>query len=99
MSQKSIDTAAIASAAAEISTINNQLTETLSRSAKTVQSLRSVWSGQASEAAIAAFNAFESKYSIMYRQMLDDYSKFLKNYSAEGYADTETKGIRLADTI
>ena len=64
MSQKSIDTAAIASAAAEISTINNQLTETLSRSAKTVQSLRSVWSGQASEAAIAAFNAFESKYSI-----------------------------------
>ena len=99
MSQKKIDTAAIESAAATIANINNQLMETLSSSRATVQSLSSVWSGQAADATISAYNAFETKYSQQYREMLDQYSKFLKNVAAAGYQETESLGAKLADTI
>jgi len=99
MSMKKIDTAAIESAASTISSINNQLTETLRSSRATVQSLGAVWSGQAADATISAYNAFETKYSQMYRQMLDEYSKFLKNAAAAGYQQTEIEAKKLADTI
>lgn len=99
MSMKKIDTAAIESAASTISNINNQLTETLRNSRATVQSLGAVWSGQACEATISAYNAFETKYSQLYREMLDQYSKFLKNTAAASYIEEESKGIKLADTI
>ena len=100
MSQKkSIDIAAIENAAATISNINNQLTDTLRTSRATVQSLGAVWSGQACDATISAYNAFEPKYSQLYRDMLEQYSKFLKNTAAQEWGQTEEKGKQLADTI
>lgn len=99
MSQKKIDTAAIISAADTISNINNQLTNTLESSRTTVEGLRNVWSGQAADATIQAYRAFETKYSQQYREMLNEYSKFLKDIAAEGYIATENRGTSLADTI
>ena len=99
LKKKSIDIAAIENAASTISNINNQLTDTLRTSRATVQSLGAVWSGQACDATISAYNAFESKYSQLYRDMLEQYSKFLKNTAAQEWGQTEEKGKQLADTI
>lgn len=99
MSQIKINTGAIENAASDITTINNQILDTLARSRAQVQSLSSSWSGPAAEATISAFLAFETKYSQKYRGMLNDYSNFLKNVAAGNYKDNEEKGTQLADTM
>lgn len=96
---KKIDPAAIRSAASNVSSINRQLSDTLSSSIATVTSLRSVWSGQACEATISAFTTFANKYTAVYSDMLNQYSSFLNNQAAEGYETTEQQGVRLADTM
>ena len=98
MSQKKIDPAVIQEAAATIADINTKLTNTLSSSKTTVQSLRNAWSGPTAEATINAYTAFETKYSTMYRQMLDDYRKFLDQAATE-WSDTESLGGKLVASI
>ena len=99
MSQKNINIGAIEEAASQISQINNQLMDTLNTSRTTVQSLSSVWSGRACEATISAFNAFETKYFQLYRDMLEQYSSFLKNTAAEQWSAVENRGTKNADLI
>ena len=57
-----IDPKQIAEIAGKIKEMNVQLDETLKSSQSTVQSLKIVWTGQASEATIGAFNNFAQKY-------------------------------------
>lgn len=99
MAVKSLDTAAIEQASAQIRGINQRLTDTLSQSKTVITSLGSVWTGQASDETIAAFNAFETKYSVEYRQMLEAYTNFLSNVAAQGYSATEASVARKSDQI
>ncbi len=90
MATKSIDTAAIEQASSQMRGINQRLTDTLNQSRSVIGSLSSVWTGQAADETIQAFNAFETKYSQEYRQMLEAYTNFLSNVAAMGYQQTET---------
>lgn len=94
-----IDTQLIRNAASTISGQNQQLLETLNASKKTVDSLSSVWTGQAATATIEAYSAFAQKYFQVYHDMLDEYVKFLNNVAGTGYESAETKVASKADEI
>lgn len=94
-----IDTAAIRNTASTIANQNNRLEETLLNCQQAVHSLSGAWTGAAAEATIAAFDSFAAKYFAQYKEMLDEYVKFLNNAAGEGYEITEQQAIRKADQI
>lgn len=94
-----INTAAIRETASTIATQNNRLEETLLTCQQTVRSLSGSWTGTASEATIAAFDSFAAKYFSQYKEMLDQYVKFLNNAAGAGYEETEQRVARKADEI
>lgn len=94
-----IDTQTIRSTAATIFAQNEALFETLIASQTTVQSLGSVWTGAASEATISAYDTFAAKYFESYREMLDQYVKFLTNIAGAGYEQTEQQVTSKANEI
>lgn len=94
-----IDTGAIQSTAATIHAQNDQLFATLQQSKATVHSLKGAWQGAAADATIKAYDSFAGKYFEQYRDMLNEYVKFLNYTAADGYASTEQKVERKADHI
>lgn len=94
-----IDTQLIRSTASTISAQNQKLFEVLNQSNSTVNSLSGVWTGQAADATISAYNSFAQKYFESYRDMLDQYVKFLNGVAGEGYENVESKVQRKADEI
>ena len=94
-----IDTGAIHSTASTIADQNNRLEETLLSCQQTVRSLSGAWTGAASEATIAAFDSFAAKYFSQYKEMLDQYVKFLNVAAGEGYEQMEQQITRKADQI
>ena len=99
MSEKRIDTGVIQSVAASIDHLNNELLDTLEQSRATVVGLNSIWTGQAAEATISAYTAFERKYSQHYQEKLAEYSCFLRSIASENYEDAERLGRKLGDII
>ena len=94
-----IDTAAIRETASTIDAQNQRLEDTLLACQRTVRSLSDSWTGTASEATIAAFDSFAARYFSQYKEMLDQYVKFLNNAAGEGYEETERRVTRKADEI
>ena len=94
-----IDTQTIRSTAGTIAAQNERLFETLTASQSTVQSLSSVWTGAASEATISAYDSFAANYFENYREMLDQYVKFLNNVAGAGYEQTEQQVTSKASEI
>lgn len=94
-----IDTGAIRSTALAIAAQNERLEETLLNCQQAVHSLSGDWTGAAAEAAIAAFDSFAAKYFAQYREMLDEYVKFLNDVAGEGYEEAERQAVRKADLI
>ena len=99
MSEKRIDTGVIQSIAASIDHLNNELLDTLEQSRATGVGLSSIWTGQAAEATVSAYTAFERKYSQYYQEKLEEYSRFLRQSAAGNYEQAESLGSRLADMI
>lgn len=94
-----IDTGAIRSTASNIATQNNRLEETLLSCQQTVRSLSGSWTGVAAETTVTAFDSFAAKYFSQYKELLDQYVKFLNNVAGEGYEETEQQVTRKADQI
>ncbi len=94
-----INTDLVAQVASNIESLNNQLNDQLNDAKATVDSLANVWSGEAAEATISAFAEFSAKYFQDYKDILDQYVKFLRNNVEQGYFDTETANTNLADSF
>ncbi|MBQ6679227.1 MAG: WXG100 family type VII secretion target [Lachnospiraceae bacterium] len=94
-----IDPKQIAAIAEKIRLQNEQLDRTLTDSQTAVRNLKGVWTGQAADATIGAFDDFARKYFENYKEMLNRYVLFLNKAASEGYAETETKVESLADEI
>ena len=94
-----IDTGAIRSTASNIASQNSRLEETLLSCQQTVKSLSGSWTGSAADATIAAFDSFAAKYFSQYKEMLDQYVKFLNNAAGEGYEQTEQQVTSKASQI
>ncbi len=94
-----VNTDQVAQIASDIQGLNERLSEELTNSKTTVDNLSSIWEGEASQATISAFDEFASKYFSTYKEIIEQYVQFLKNNVEQGYFDTETANISLADAF
>lgn len=79
--------------------LNKKLSEELTNSKSTIDQLANVWSGEAAQATISAFDEFAAKYFQNYEDIIKQYVQFLRTNVAQGYGDTETENIGLADAF
>ena len=93
-----ISTDQVAQIASNIEGLNQRLTEELTNSKATIDQLANIWSGEAAQATISAFDEFAGKFFQNYEDVITQYVKFLRDV-AQGYVDTETQNIGLADAF
>ena len=93
----SINSKVIADAAATMSRLNTELQDILKTTQSEVNALSGIWTGEASETTIASYNAFSSKYFSTYKELIDNYVKFLNNAAVANYSEVEKKNKKLAD--
>ena len=94
-----ISTDQVAQVASTMETLNKRLSEELTKSRTTVEQLSSVWEGEAASATIAAFRAFAEKYFQKYEDVITQYVRFLRMNVEQGYIETETANVKLADGL
>lgn len=94
-----INTDQVAQVATNIENLNKRLTEELTNSKTTVNQLNSVWEGEAAQATISSFDEFAAKYFQNYEDVITQYVQFLRTNIEQGYFDTETQNISLADAF
>lgn len=94
-----LDTDQVRAIASQIENDNNQLKELLENTKGTIDSLSSVWTGQAAEETRVSYEQFANKFFQQYYDVLDQYVKFLRTNVAEQYEETETINTRLADAF
>ena len=94
-----ISTDSVNEIAATIERLNNDLDHTLDESRQSIDRLNSVWQGEAAEATISAFNTFANNYFQNYKDIITQYVQFLRNNVAQGYVETETVNVNLADSF
>lgn len=94
-----LDTDQVRAVASQIENDNNQLKELLENTKGTIDSLSSVWTGQASEETRVSYEQFANKFFQQYYDVLDQYVKFLRTNVADQYEETETINTRLADAF
>jgi WXG100 family type VII secretion target len=92
-----VSTDQVAQIASSIENLNQRLSEELKNSQNTVQNLSNYWEGEASQATIASYDEFASKYFQKYYDIIDNYVKFLRINVDQAYVETETHNINLAD--
>ncbi|MCM1059919.1 MAG: WXG100 family type VII secretion target [Eubacterium sp.] len=91
-----LDTEQVKTIATQIESDNNQLKDLLENTKSTIDSLSSVWTGQASEETRVSYEQFANKFFQQYYDILDQYVKFLRTNVADQYEQTETINTRLA---
>lgn len=94
-----VNTDQVAQIANNIEKLNKRLTEELTNSKATVDALANIWEGEASQTTIAAFDEFAAKYFQNYEDVITQYVQFLRTNIEQGYFDTETQNIGLADAF
>lgn len=94
-----IDTGAIASAAARMSSLNESLADLMNETRQQMDSLAGSWSGAAADATIQSYDAFAAKYSEEYHKLIDDYVKFLNQVAAANYETVEQQNTSLSDAL
>ncbi len=94
-----VNTAQVADIATTIEGLNNQLSDELKTSQKTLKSLSSTWDGEAAQATMASFDEFAAKYFQNYHDILDSYVKFLRMNVDQNYFETETANTNLSDAF
>lgn len=65
----------------------------------TIDQLANVWEGEATQATISSFDEFAAKYFQNYEDIITQYVQFLRTNIEQGYFDTETQNIGLADAL
>lgn len=94
-----VNTDQVAQIATNIENLNKRLTEELANSKATVDQLANVWEGEAAQATISSFDEFAAKYFQNYEDVITQYVQFLRTNIEQGYFDTETQNIGLADAF
>ena len=94
-----VNTDQVAQIASNIERLNKELTAELNEGKATISSLSSVWDGEAAQATISSFEEFSAKYFQVYEDILQQYVQFLRTHVEQGYFDTETQNIGLADAF
>ena len=94
-----VNTDQVAQIATNIENLNKRLTEELTNSKATVDQLANVWEGEAAQATISSFDEFAAKYFQNYEDIITQYVQFLRTNIEQGYFDTETQNIGLADAF
>ncbi|SDM84953.1 WXG100 family type VII secretion target [Bacillus sp. OK048] len=97
--QIKVNTAQVGEIATTIEGLNARLAEELKTSQKTLQNLSNSWDGEAAQATIASFDEFAAKFFQNYQDILDNYVRFLRTNVEQGYFETETANINLADAF
>ena len=94
-----VNTDQVAQIATNIENLNKKLTEELANSKATIDQLASIWEGEAAQATISSFAEFAAKYFQNYEDVITQYVQFLRTNIEQGYFDTETQNIGLADAF
>ena len=94
-----VNTEQVAQIADRIENLNNRLTEELNNSKVTIDQLANIWEGEAAQATISSFDEFAAKFFQNYEDVITQYVQFLRINVAQGYFDTETQNIGLADAF
>ena len=94
-----VNTDQVAQIASNIEGLNKRLTEELNNSKATIDQLANVWEGEAAQATISSFDEFAAKYFQNYEDIITQYVQFLRTNIEQGYFDTETQNIGLADAF
>ena len=94
-----VNTDQVAQIATNIENLNKRLSEELENSKHTIDSLASVWEGEAAQATINSFDEFAAKYFQNYENILQQYVTFLRRNVDAGYFETETANINLSDAF
>lgn len=94
-----INTDQVEQIATNIENLNKRLTEQLTDSKATVDQLSNIYEGEAAQAIISAFDEFANKYFQNYEDVITQYVQFLRTNIAQGYFDTETQNISLAEAF
>ena len=94
-----VNTDQVAQIASNIEGLNKRLTEELTNSKATIDQLANVWEGEAAQATISSFDEFAAKYFQNYEDVITQYVNFLRTNVEQGYFDTETQNIGLADAF
>lgn len=94
-----VNTDQVAQIATNLENLNKRLTEELNNSKLTVDQLTNIWQGEAAQATISSFDEFAAKYFQNYEDVITQYVQFLRTNVEQGYFDTETQNIGLADAF
>jgi len=94
-----ISTDQVAQIASEIEKLNKRLTEELNNSKVTIDQLANIWEGEAAQETISSFDEFAAKYFQNYENVITQYVQFLRTQVEQGYIDTETQNIGLAEAF
>lgn len=94
-----VNTDQVAQIATNLENLNKRLTEELISSKNTIDSLASIWEGEAAQATISSFDEFANKYFQNYEDIIAQYVSFLRTNVEQGYFETETANIGLADAF
>ena len=94
-----VNTDQVAQIASNLEGLNKKLTEELTNSKATVDQLANIWEGEAAQATISSFDEFAAKYFQNYEDVITQYVQFLRTNIEQGYIDTETQNIGLADAF
>ena len=94
-----VSTDQVAQIATNLENLNNRLTEELTNSKAAIDGLANIWEGEAAQATISSFDEFAAKYFQNYEDIITQYVRFLRTNVEQGYFDTETQNIGLADAF
>lgn len=94
-----VNTDQVAQIASNIEGLNKRLTEELTNSKATIDQLANIWEGEAAQATISSFDEFAAKYFQNYEDVITQYVQFIRTNIEQGYFDTETQNIGLADAF
>ncbi len=94
-----VNTDQVAQIATNIEKLNKQLAEELNSAKATIDQLSNTWQSEAADATISSFDEFAAKYFQTYDDVLAQYVQFLRTNIEQGYFETETANIGLADAF
>ncbi len=94
-----ISTDQVTQIADNLEQLNKKLTEQLTTSKATIDGLKNIWQGEAAQATVSSFNEFAEAFFENYEKTIEQYVRFLRDNIAQGYFETETQNISLADAF
>lgn len=94
-----VNTDQVGQIASKLESLNKRLSEELNNGKAAVDNLANIWEGEAAQATISAFDEFAGKYFQNYEDVINQYVQFLRTNVEQGYFDTETQNVGLADAF